>query len=313
MRFIARRVAISLLTLVLVSLLTFLAFSVLPGDPARVLLGQDASAAQVAALREQMGLDRSFPERYLSWFSGFVTGDTGNSIKYQVPINEMVADYIPVTFSLAALALVFTVLIAVPLAVLAARREHSFLDRLISTTATVGMSVPGFFLGVIFIWLFGLTLHFFVAGRYVSYTSDIVGFIHYLVFPALAIAVPNAAILLKYLRDSIVQQMDSDYIRTAYSEGNTRTRALRIHAFKNAVIPALVMLSMIVGDIFAGSIIIEMVFSIPGIGRLLISSIGSRDFPMVQTLVVYIAFVVVIAQMLVDIIVHLVDPRIRVH
>jgi ABC-type dipeptide/oligopeptide/nickel transport system permease component len=308
---IIKRLLISLLTLVLVSLLTFAAFAILPGDPARVMLGQEASEAQVAALRVQLGLDLPLPLQYLSWLKGFISGDAGTSIKYDLPINAMLASYVPVTLALAAEAILITVLIALPVALLAARFYDTWIDRLVSAVATVSISIPGFFLGVLFIWLFGLTLHFFIAGRYVAYSSDLAGFFAYLFWPALAIAVPCAGMAAKYLRDSIVQQLQADYIRTAYSKGNTRGRALRAHALKNALIPALTMMGVIVADIFAGSIIIESVFSVPGIGRLLVSSITSRDLPMVQTLVMYIAVVVVLVNTLVDVAIKAIDSRVR--
>jgi ABC-type dipeptide/oligopeptide/nickel transport system permease component len=309
--FVAKRLLVSLLTLVLVSLLTFAAFAILPGDPARVMLGYEASEAQVAALRSSLGLDQPLPAQYVLWLTGFLGGDAGTSLKYDLPINEMLVSYIPVTLALAGIAIILTVAIALPVALLAARFAGTWVDRLVSALAAVGISVPGFFLGVLFIWVFGLTLHFFIAGRYVPYADDPGGFFAYLFWPALAIAVPCAGMAAKYLRDSIVQQLEGDYIRTAYSKGNTRGRALRVHALKNALIPALTMLGMIVADIFAGSIIIESVFSVPGVGRLLLSSITSRDFPMIQTLVMYIAVVVVLANTLVDVAIKTIDTRAR--
>jgi ABC-type dipeptide/oligopeptide/nickel transport system permease component len=307
--FIVKRLLISLLTLTLLSLLTFAAFAILPGDPARVMLGYEASEAQVSALRSHLGLDQPLFVQYLSWLTGFLGGDAGTSLKYGLPINGMLTSYLPVTLALAGIAIALTVAIAFPVALLAARCAGTWVDRLVSALATASISVPGFFLGVLLIWVFGLTLHFFIAGRYVSYTDDLSGFFAYLFWPALAIAVPCAGMAAKYLRDSIVQQLESDYVRTAYSKGNTRGRALRVHALKNALIPALTMLGMIVADIFAGSIIIESVFSVPGIGRLLLSSITSRDFPMIQTLVMYIAVVVVFANTLVDVAIRAIDTR----
>lgn len=311
MKYLGKRLLISLLTLVLVSLFTFIAFSIIPGDPARVLLGQDANAAQVEAMRETLGLNKSLPERYLSWLVGFLSGDAGDSIKYHLPINQMVGAYMPVTFSLAGLALIIMIVIAVPLALLAGRKENSVLDRIVSLFSTLCMSAPGFVVGILFIWVFGLTMHLFVAGRYVSYAVDFWGFIQYLIFPALAIALPGAGMLIKYLRDSLMQQQSLDYVRTAYSRGNLRGRVLFVHVFKNALVPALTMLGMIIGDLFAGSIIMEQVYSIPGMGRLLISSIMSRDFPMVQTIVLYIAIIVVLANMIADILIQIIDPRIQ--
>ncbi|MDR2108049.1 MAG: ABC transporter permease [Coriobacteriales bacterium] len=311
MRFALKRLLTALLTLLLVSLMTFAAFAILPGDPARVILGQEASVAQIDALRTSLGLDRPLPEQYVSWLGGFLSGDNGESIKYHQPINEMLTSYIPVTATLAALAIVLMALIAVPLALLAARFSGSWIDRVVSAFSTLSISIPGFFLAVLLIWVFGLGLRLFVAGRYVPLSDDLLGFLGYLFWPALAIAIPCAGMAAKYLRDSIVQQLQLDYIKTALGKGNTAGQVLRRHALKNSLIPALTMLGMIVGDVFAGSIIVESVFSVPGIGRLLVSSISYRDFPMVEVLVMYIACAVVAANTLVDIAIKLIDPRIR--
>jgi ABC-type dipeptide/oligopeptide/nickel transport system permease component len=191
-------------------------------------------------------------------------------------------------------------------------REHSALDRLVNTITTITISAPGFFLGVLFIWVFGLILRCFVPGAYVSYRDDWGAFLGYLVFPALAIALPNAAVVIKFLRGAIFQQLKSDYVRTAYSKGASRYLVLYRHVLKNAVIPAITLLGMIIAEIFSGSIVIEQVFTIPGLGRLLIASITSRDYPLAQTLVVYIAFIVVLANTLVDVSIQIIDPRIRV-
>jgi ABC-type dipeptide/oligopeptide/nickel transport system permease component len=174
------------------------------------------------------------------------------------------------------------------------------------------ISFPGFFLGVLLIWLFAILLRLFAPGAYVPYDQDFGGFLAYLIFPALAIALPNAAIVVKFLRGSILQQLRSDYVRTAYSKGNSRRRVLYRHVLKNAVIPAVTLMGMITADVFSGSIVIEQVFTIPGIGRLLIASITSRDFSMAQVLVLYIAFTVVLANTLADIAIQIIDPRIRV-
>jgi ABC-type dipeptide/oligopeptide/nickel transport system permease component len=312
MDFIGRRLVIALFTLFLVSALTFAAFAVIPGDPASLMLGIDATDEQLAALRAELGLDRSLPEQYVAWLGRFLTGSLGNSVRFRgAAITGLVLERLPVTFALAALALIAIVLIAAPVALLAAR-EHSPLDRLVTTLTTITISAPGFFLGVLFIWVFGLILRFFVPGNYVSYKEDFGAFIGYLIFPALAIALPNAAIVIKFLRGSIFQQLRNDYVRTAYSKGASRGLVLYRHVLKNAVIPALTLMGMIIGDIFSGSIVIEQVFTIPGLGRLLFESITSRDYPLIQTLVVYIACIVVLANTLVDIAIQIIDPRIRV-
>jgi ABC-type dipeptide/oligopeptide/nickel transport system permease component len=312
MYFIARRLAITLVTLLLVSVFTFLAFNVVRGDPASLILGVEATEDQLAALREEMGLNRSLPARYLSWLGNFFTGNLGNSVRFRgEPIAGLIMDRLPVTFSLAALSLAFTLVLSIPTALIAVRKEGGLLDRLINTVTTINISFPGFFLAVLFIWIFGIVLKLFSPGVYVNYAESPAGFFGGLVFPALAIAIPNAAILVKFLRASILQQLHLDYIRTARSKGASPRQVLYRHALKNGLLPALTLLGMIVGEIFSGSIIIEQVFTIPGLGRLLIASISSRDYPMIQTLVVYIAFIVVLANTLVDIAIQVIDPRIK--
>jgi ABC-type dipeptide/oligopeptide/nickel transport system permease component len=313
MKFVLNRLLITLLTLFLVSVITFAAFHIIPGDPAAVMLGIEATPGQLAGLRAEMNLDKSLPVQYALWLGKFFTGNLGNSVRFRgEPIAGMVLDRLPVTFSLAILSIGFILLIAIPTALLPSGKEDSPFDRIINVLTTIMISFPGFFLGVLLIWIFGVILRFFVPGAYVSYQQDFGGFIAYLIFPALAIALPNAAIMVKFLRSSILQQLRSDYVRTAYSKGNSRRRVLYRHVLKNAAVPAVTLMGMITADVFSGSIIIEQVFTIPGIGRLLIASITSRDFNMAQVLVVYIAFIVVLANTLADIAIQIIDPRIRV-
>ncbi|MDR2071167.1 MAG: ABC transporter permease [Treponema sp.] len=313
MKFVVNRLLTTLLTLFLVSVITFTAFHVIPGDPAAVMLGLEATEGQLAALRAELNLDKSLPVQYGLWLKGFFTGSLGNSVRFRgEPIAGMVLERLPVTFSLAVLSIIFIFLLAIPAALLPLGRENSPLDQGINTAATIMISFPGFFLGVLLMWIFGILLKLFVPGGYVPYQQDFGGFLAYLVFPALAIALPNAAVVVKFLRGSIFLQLHSDYVRTAYSKGNSRYRVLYRHALKNAVIPAVTLMGMITADVFSGSIVIEQVFTIPGIGRLLIASITSRDFSMAQILVIYIAFIVVLANTLADIAIQIIDPRIRV-
>jgi ABC-type dipeptide/oligopeptide/nickel transport system permease component len=312
MGFFFRRLSITLITLFLVSLFCFLAFSVIKGDPATLVLGTEATDEQIALLRIEMGLDRGLPERYFSWLGGFLTGNLGNSFRFRgASVSGMILDRLPVTFTLALLSLVFTLLIAFPAALLSVGKEGGILDRIMNVLTALNISLPGFFLGVLFIWIFGILFRFFSPGAYVSYGENPAAFLGCLIFPALAIAVPNAAILIKFLRASIFQQLRSAYVRTAYSKGASPALTLRRHVLRNALVPAVTLLGMIVSEIFSGSIVIEQVFAIPGIGRLLIVSITSRDYAMIQTLVVYIAFVVVLANTLADIAIRIIDPRIR--
>jgi len=304
MYFTLKRAGAALITLFLVSVLSFLAFSVIRGDPASLMLGTNATEEQLAAFREEAGLNRSLPARYLEWVGNFFSGNWGNSLRFRgEAISTLILERLPISFFLALLSLLFIALIAVPVSLFSVHRENSLIDRIVNIGAAAGISIPNFFLGVLFIWVFGITLRLFTAGAYAGYRS--------LCFPALAIAVPNAAIMIKFLRSWLFKEQRSDYVRTARSKGASPALALRRHALRNALIPSITVLGMIVAEVFSGSIVIEQVFAIPGIGRLLIAAITSRDYPLIQTLVVYIAFIVIIANTLVDIAIQIIDPRIR--
>ena len=312
MNFILRRVIIALITLFLVSVFCFLAFSVIRGDPASLLAGTSTTAEQFAALREELGLDRSLHVRYFDWLRRFISGNPGNSLRFRgESISGLILQRLPVTFSLAFLSLFFILVISVPASLLSVRREGGPINRAVNILTALGVSMPGFFMGMLFIWIFGLGARLFSPGVFIDWHESAAGFIGYLCFPALAIAVPNAAVMVKFLRGSLLKEQESEYARTARSKGANRLQTLFRHVLRNALVPAVTVFAMIIAEVFSGSIIIEQVFTIPGIGRLLIIAISSRDYPVIQTLVVYIAFVVIIANTLADIAIQIIDPRIR--
>lgn len=312
MKYAFKRITALIITLLLVSLLIFAAFNLIPGDPASLILGTNATPQAIAALRHTLGLDQSMPLRYLGWLKGLLTGNFGMSLKYSVPVSGLISSRLPVTAFLALFSLILIAVIAFPVGILCANKRGGALDRLMNAFTMFSISIPGFFLGIIFIWLFGLVLKIFEAGGYVDYSEDFGGFLSYLFFPALAVALPNAATVVKFLRSSLFTQLDSDYIRTALSRGNSYGSAILRHALKNALVPVITLSGMIIAEVFSGSIITEQVFGLPGIGRLLISGVSSRDFPLVEALVMYIAFAVISANFLVDVLLRAVDPRIRV-
>jgi ABC-type dipeptide/oligopeptide/nickel transport system permease component len=312
MGFIGKRLWISVVTLVLVSVITFGAFRLVPGDPALLSLGTGATQEQIAALRTEMGLNKSFPAQYVSWLFNFLTGQLGNSTRFRgAAISDLILQRVPVTVSLAFLSFIFIILIAVPVSLFSVKKENSLLGRMVTTFTALNISIPGFFLGVLFIWIFGIVLRLFVPGAFVSFGENPVAFFGCLVFPALAIALPNAALVIKFLRASIFKEFHNDYVRTARSKGAGHRYILRRHVLKNASIPTITLLGMICAEIFSGSIIIEQVFSIPGIGRLLLASITARDYQMIETLVIFIAFAVILANTLADIVIQIIDPKIR--
>jgi ABC-type dipeptide/oligopeptide/nickel transport system permease component len=260
MGFIGKRLFTTLLTVLLVSVLSFAAFHVIPGDAATLALGVDAGEEQVAALRHEWGLDRNIVVRYGSWLGKFLTGNLGNSTRFQgASVSALILDRLPVTFNLALLSLVFILLIAFPCSLVGVKEETSPVNRIVSTLAALSISAPGFFLGVLFIWVFGLVFKLFIPGSYVGYGENYGAFLGYLIFPALAIALPNAGVLIKFLRSSIFKEFKSDYVRTARSKGDSLSRCLSHHVLKNACLPALTLLGMILGEIFTGSIVIEQV------------------------------------------------------
>ena len=314
MGFIGKRLVITLITLFLVSVFTFSVFRFIPGDAALLSLGMEAGEEQIQALKTEMGLDKSIGGQYISWLGKFLTGRLGNSARFRgASISGMILERLPVTFTLAGISFLLIVFISVPVSFVSAGKENSFADRVVTALSALNISIPGFFLGVIFIWIFGVSFRLFVPGAFTGFAEDHGAFFSYLFFPALAIALPNAALVVKFLRASIFRELRSDYVRTARSKGGNISHILRRHVFKNASLPAITLLGMIAGEILSGSIVIEQVFGIPGIGRLLIASITARDYLMIETLIIYIAFAVIMANTLADIALELIDPRIRLH
>lgn len=311
MRYILKKLGVLIATLLIVTLLAFIAFQIIPGDPVVRMLGTEYTETRAEELRTELGLDKPWPERYANWVLDFAAGDMGTSYSYNEPVRELISGRIPATFTLTAMAFLMIVVVSVPLGVFVARYESSWLDRVFTIINQITMSIPPFFLGIILVYIFGYVLKLFTHGAYVSYAESIAGFIGYLICPAIAIALPKCAMTIKLLRSAIIGEMDSDYVRTAYSKGNTKSSVLYRHVLRNAVIPVITFVAMTIADIMAGSIIIEQVFGIPGMGRMLLSSIGNRDYPVVQAIVVIIASVVVIVNFIVDIVYQYTDPRIK--
>lgn len=312
MKYILKRISTLIITLILISGVTFLAFNVIPGDPAVVMLGTDASPEKVDALRQELGLDQSLSQRYANWTIGIVKGDLGKSIRFSQPVKNIVAERIPVTLFLAILSLLLIFTISIPLGIFSAKNEGKLIDEVINIISQINISVPSFFLGIILILVFGITLKLFSPGKYISYNKDFIGFIKYLIMPAIAIALPNIAVVVKYLRASVIKQKSQDYVRTAYSKGNKENAVLYRHILKNSLITIITLMGMIISGILGGSIIIEQLFSLPGLGSILVMSISTRDFPLTQALVIYFAFIVVFINFLVDMLYQIIDPRIRV-
>lgn len=298
------------ITLIVVSVCVFVAFSLIPGDPATRKLGTEATAEQVAALRAQMGLDAPLHVRYLTWITSFVKGDFGISYQTGDAVRSLLAKRIPVTFFLALIAFCMTVVIAIPVGILTAKYENSWPDRIVTVLNQIIMSVPPFFSGILLSTLFGLILRWFTPGAYVSYDTSFRAFLGYMLLPAFCVALPKAAMTIKLLRSSMIEEAGRDYTRTAYSRGNTIDGVMYGHILKNAMIPVVTFLGMALADLLAGSIVIEQLFSIPGISRTLITSISNRDYPVVMAVIMGIAATIVTVNLIVDLVYRAIDPRV---
>lgn len=289
----------------------FFVFQLLPGNPAQIILGMDADPGQVAQLEKELGLDRPPHERYIDWLLGVFGGDLGESLRYQLPVSEILADRIPVTFSLAILSLMITILIGVPLGIFIAKADGKISSVLLNILTQLGISVPSFWFGFILILIFGVKLGWFPTYGYVPWSEDFLGALKSFFLPAFAIAIGNIAVIVRYLRNTILDQVKMDYVRTARVKGLGARKIMYGHVLRNSLIPVLTIMGLIIADTIGGSIIIENVFSLPGLGNLLIQSISSRDFPLVQSMVLYIAVFVLLINFIVDLLYKIIDPRIR--
>ncbi|MDO5402087.1 MAG: ABC transporter permease [Eubacteriales bacterium] len=316
MKYLGKKIVSLIITLFIVSVAAFIAFQIIPGDVVSSILGTEATVEREEQLRRELGLDKPVVERYGNWISGVLKGDLGTSYRYSksmnemMPVAELIGNKLPVTLCLAAISLVLIILVSIPLGVLWAYSNNKYLDAFLGVLTQGAMAVPSFFLGVLVIYIFGIVMKMFTPGRYISYQENFAGFLGYLIFPAIAIAVPKIAMTARFLRNAMLGELRQDYVRTAYSKGCSKARVMYGHVLKNAMMPVVTFIGMIIAEVVAGSIVVEQVFSLPGIGRLLISSISTRDFPVVEILVLYIAAVVIIVYFIVDILYRIMDPRI---
>lgn len=311
MKYYIRKITSFILTLLFVAILSFLMFRIIPGDAAVAKLGTNATPETVAALRAQYGLDKSIGERFFEWLPAVLKGDFGMSMRYSTrSVASLIGERLPVTITLAIMSLLIITVFSLPLGLICARHPGGKVDRISDGIAVVFMAVPSFVTGILVTLLFGIALKMFTPGGYVSPKESFGGFIGFLVFPAVSVALPKIAMTVRFMKTSVMDELKCDYVRTARAKGNTESGVLRKHVFKNSLMPVITFIGLIVAEILAGSIMIEQVFNIPGMGRLLVTSIANRDFNVVQAIVLYIAFTVLLVNLLVDILYRLVDPRV---
>lgn len=298
-----------LLTIILVSFLVYVSFEFISGDQATAMLGIEATPESVAQLQEELGLNRPFLVRFVDWGVSFLKGDMGYSYSYNMPVSTLLAQKFVITLTLTVLAFLMVMVVSIPISLVSAKYSGRMLDRVIQIINQITMAIPPFFLGILMTYVFGLLLKVFVPGDYISYDKDLGAYLRYLIFPAIAIAMPKCAMTIQLLRSAIEKERHCDYIRTAYSKGNTTNRVLVIHVLQNAMLPVVTFLGMVATEMLVGSIIIEQVFGIPGVGSILLQAIGNRDYALIQGVIVCLACWVLLIQTGVEFTCQRMDPR----
>jgi len=303
LRFVARRVALTIPVLLGVATLVFSLIHLIPGDPAHAMLGEAAAEADVAALRARLGLDRPLLEQYTDFLGGLVRGDLGTSMRTGEPVATLIAERVPATFELASAAMLVAVVVALPLGIAAAVWRGTAIDHGAMAAAMAGMSIPNFWLGPLLAIIFAVELGWLpVSGR---------GSLAHLVLPAVSLGLALAAMLARMTRASLLEELREPYVRAARARGVSRPRAVIVHAFRNSLVPVVTILGLQSGAVLTGAVITETIFAWPGIGRLLVQSIGFRDYPLVQGCILLIAVTYVAVNLLTDLAYGLLDPRIR--
>ena len=313
--FLLRRLSTFALTLAAASVLVFAVLELLPGNAAEIILGDSATPQSLAALQAQLGLDRPPLQRYLDWTVGLLRGHTANSISYGTPTSELIGERMLVTLPLAAMAMLVTVLLALALGVYAATRHNRPGDVAVMAASQLGIAIPSFWFAILLILLFAVQLQWVSAGGFPGWTADDGGSpweaVKALLLPALALALVQAAILARVTRSAVLDVMREDFVRTARAKGLSRHQALWRHVLRNAMIPVLTVAGLQFANLITGTVVIENVFVLPGIGRLVFQAISNRDLVVVRDVVMLLAAVVVVVNLLVDVLNALVDPRVR--
>ena len=309
--FIARRFLTTVISVLLASVVVFSALLAVPGDPAEAILGLNASPQSVTALRRQLGLDRPAATRYLAWLGGALRGDFGESINYQRPVAELIRGRLGVSIPLALGAALLACLIAIPLGILAALRRGTAIDPIITSASQLGAAVPSFWLGLLLILFFAVRLHWLPAGGFAGWGTDPLRSLQALILPVLALGLGQAAVITRMTRAAMIEVLDRDYVRTARAKGLTTRRVVWIHALRNALVTIVTIVGLSLANVFIGSIVIEQVFALPGMGRLVLTAIRARDFPLLQGEILVYAVTIVGLSFLVDVSYGLLDPRIR--
>ena len=311
LRLIAGRFASLAVTLVAVSVAIFLILEVLPGDPAAIMLGTSAREDTLAALRQELGLDRPVLDRYLDWAGGLLHGDLGTSITYRLPVATLVAERLAVTLPLSLFAILISTALALPLGVAAAANRDRAVDRAVLVFSQIGVAVPNFWIGLLFILLFSTALGWFPAGGFPGWSAGFWPALKSLLLPAVALALPQAAVLTRVTRSATLEVIGADFVRTARAKGLNKGRTLRGHVVPNALIPITTILGLQLSFFFGGAILVENVFNLPGLGRLAYQALAQRDLVVIKDVVLIFSGLVIVVNFIVDLGYLFLDPRLR--
>jgi peptide/nickel transport system permease protein len=309
-KFILGRLVATIPVLFILSIVIFLMLHLTPGDPVKLMLGEDATPEAVTALRANLGLDKPLPIQYLRWLGNALHGDLGRSIRTHQPVMEAIVSRLPVTLELTFLALVVSIAIGIPTGVIAAIRRNSTADIASTTFALIGISLPNFFLGILLILIFSLRLRVLPPSGYVPFKQDPLLNLKLMLMPAFSLGAALAGIVSRLTRSSLLEVLGADYIRTARAKGLSGTGVIFRHALKNALIPVVTVVGLQTGALLGGAILTETVFALPGVGRLVVDNIFARDFPVVQGVVLFLALTRILSNLLADILYARLDPRI---
>ena len=311
LQYVLKRLVLLLITMLLVSFLTFLAFELVSGDPARTMLGTEATDQQLNALRHELGLDQPFFVRYFQWLGGFFSGNLGTSYIYRQPVWALISSKLELTLLLCLMSFLIIVVVSIPVGIFSYRLTGGFWDWPRTTLNQFFMAVPPFFTGILVSWGFGIILRFFTPGDFPGLRADLGESLRHLFFGAICLSIPRIAMTVRMLRATVISEMNKAYVRTAISRGNDRHSVLTRHVLKNSMVSVVTFLGQTLAELVGAGIVVEQVLGIPGLGRFLVSSISHRDYPVVQTIVVILAFWVVLAGTAADLINQAIDPRLR--
>jgi peptide/nickel transport system permease protein len=310
-QFIVRRLLISVPVLALVSLMSFAVIWLVPGDPAAVFLDAGATPQQLAQVRHQLGLDEPFHLQMLAWYGRILHGDLGRSILLNRSVAAAIVERLPVTLSLTALALAFAVAMGIVAGLLAAMRHGGWADQSIMVLALVGLSVPEFWFGLMLIFAFAVRLHWFPAGNFVPINVSFAGWCQSMALPAFTLAAVQMGFIARMTRSAMLEVLHQDFIRTADAKGLPWSVVVARHGLPNALVPILTVIGIVTGGLLGGAVVVEQVFSLPGVGRLVIGAVLSRDFPVIQGTLLFVAVIYLLINLTVDVLYAVVDPRVR--